>query len=100
ATVRVACDATLTYLPRSALRFSNSNRSPLQQIDRLPNIRHPYVARQRWMLPLDRPVHLPGHAAIREVPLRRRSQLADVQGLGKIHLEERAAARAERQQIA
>ena len=71
----------------------------LQQIHRLPHIRHPEIGRQGRMLLLYRLVHLPRHAPVGKVSLRRRSQLRDIKRLGKIHLEQRTAARSQRQHI-
>ena len=51
------------------------------------------------MLSLQRPVHLPRHPAIAEVPRRRRPQLRDVLRLGKVHLEQAAHPRGQRQHV-
>ena len=44
-------------------------------------------------------IHLPGDAAIGDVALRRAAQFGNVERLGKIHLEQRAATRSQRQKI-
>lgn len=73
--------------------------SPLQQINRRLKIRYPHMLRQRRMLPLQRPVHLPRHSPVTKVPRRRRSELRDVLRFGKIHLEQAPDARCQRQRV-
>src|SRR5580698_5215105 len=62
---------------------------PLQQIHWRGHIMHPEILRQRWILPRHRLIHRIRDIAIRNMPRRRRTQLGDVNCLGKIHLEER-----------
>ncbi len=81
-------------------RFSFSvSASAIQQIDRYGVVSDAEVAGERGVLSLDGEEHLPGDLAIAEVTCRAAAQLGDVLGFGEVHLEERADARGEREQV-
>jgi hypothetical protein len=63
---------------------------PPKQVNGLCEIGDANVAGQRGVLPLESQKHLPGHAAIAEVPGGAGAEFRDVLGFGKVHLEQAA----------
>src|ERR1700733_2379336 len=88
--------------PPTALRFTKawlSFSSALQQIHRLADNMSPKMFLQRRMLCCDSFVHGIGHIAIGRMAGGRGAQLGNVNGLGEIHLEQRALAKSQRNRI-
>ena len=74
-------------------------RLPLEKIDGPGEVGDTDVRRERRVLALQGLEHLPGYAAIAEVAGGSGAKFADVLSFGKIHFEEAADARGQRQQV-
>ena len=70
--------------------------SAFEDVDGLGEVGDPDVAGERWVLALKLQEHLPGDAAIAEMAGGAGAKLGDIEGFGKVHLEEGSNAGSER----